>query len=75
VCATITWLRNDFLNSTPFAQNLRPTIDKQNLVKLKSFSASKEIINQVKRKTMPPKGLVLMSRIYKEQKTKTNKKP
>jgi hypothetical protein len=32
----------DFLNRTSLAQALRPTIDKQDLIKMKSFYLSKE---------------------------------
>lgn len=37
-------VQKDFLNRTQFAQELRPTDDKWNFVKLKSFCISKETI-------------------------------
>jgi hypothetical protein len=66
----------DFLNRTPAAQQLRETMDKWDLIKLKSFGTTKEMVFKLKR---PPtewvkifasytsdKGMV--TRIYKELK-------
>jgi hypothetical protein len=39
----------NFLNGTPAAQQLRDSIDKWNLIKLKSFCSTKEIISKLKR--------------------------
>lgn len=41
-------VRKDSPNRTPFAQELRPTINQWNFVKLKSFFTAEEIINQMK---------------------------
>ena len=43
-----TGVGRDCLNRTPFVKKLRPTIDKWNLVKLKSFCSAEETINQAK---------------------------
>lgn len=40
----------DFLNRTPFAQELKLIIDRHNLMKIKSFCAATETISGVKRK-------------------------
>ena len=40
----------DFLNQTAAAQEIRLTIDKWDLIKLKSFCTVKEILREVKRK-------------------------
>jgi hypothetical protein len=40
----------NFLNETPAAQQLRDNIDKWDLIKLKSFSSSKEMVCKLKRK-------------------------
>jgi hypothetical protein len=40
---------NDFLNGIPFAHKLGPTVDKWDLIKLKSFCTAQEAINQGKR--------------------------
>jgi hypothetical protein len=66
----------DFLNGTPAAQQLRENIDKWDLIKLKSFCSTKEMVSKLKR---PPtewekifasytsdKGLI--TRIYRELK-------
>jgi hypothetical protein len=66
----------DFLNRTPAAQQLRESIDKWYLIKLKSFCTTKEMVSKLKR---PPtewkkifasytsdKGLI--TRIYRELK-------
>jgi hypothetical protein len=65
-----------FLNGTPSAQQLRESMDKWDLIKLKSFCSSKEMVSKLKR---PPtewekicasytsdKGLI--TRIYRELK-------
>jgi hypothetical protein len=39
----------NFLNETPAAQQLRDSIDKWNLIKLKSFCSSKEMVSKLKR--------------------------
>jgi hypothetical protein len=39
----------NFLNETPAAQQLRDSIDKWDLVKLKSFCSSKEMVSKLKR--------------------------
>jgi hypothetical protein len=38
-------IRKGFLNKTTFTQELRPTIDKWGLIKLKGFCTFKETIN------------------------------
>jgi hypothetical protein len=66
----------DFLNGIPATQQLRDSIDKWDLIKLKSFCSTKEMVSKLKR---PPtewekifasytsdKGLI--TRIYKELK-------
>jgi hypothetical protein len=66
----------DFLNGTPTAQQLRDSIDKWYLIKLKSFCSTKEMASKLKR---PPiewekifasytsdKGLI--TRIYRKHK-------
>jgi hypothetical protein len=66
----------DFLNATPAAQQLRESIDKWDLIKLKSFCSTKEMVSKLKR---PPtewekifasytsdKGLI--TKIYRELK-------
>jgi hypothetical protein len=39
----------DFLNRTPAAQQLRERMDKWDLIKLKSFCTTKEVISKLKR--------------------------
>jgi hypothetical protein len=39
----------DFLNGTPAAQQLRESIDKWDLIKLKSFCTTKEMVSKLKR--------------------------
>jgi hypothetical protein len=39
----------DFLNGTPAAQQLRKSIDKWDLIKLKSFCSTKEMVSKLKR--------------------------
>jgi hypothetical protein len=39
----------DFLNGTPAAQQLRKSIDKWDLIKLKSFCSTKEMASKLKK--------------------------
>jgi hypothetical protein len=39
----------DFLNGTPAAQQLRDSIDKWDLIKLKSFCSTKVMVSKLKR--------------------------
>jgi hypothetical protein len=39
----------NFLNETPAAQQLRDSIDKWDLIKLKSFCSSKEMVSKLKK--------------------------
>jgi hypothetical protein len=39
----------NFLNETPAVQQLRDSIDKWDLIKLKSFCSSKEMVSKLKR--------------------------
>jgi hypothetical protein len=39
----------DFLNETPSAQQLRDSMDKWDLIKLKSFCSTKEMVSKLKR--------------------------
>ena len=67
---------NYFLNRTPAAQTLRETINKWNLLKLKSFCKAKDTVNKTKRQpiewekifTNPTSDRGLISKIYKELK-------
>jgi hypothetical protein len=43
----------DFLNGTPAAQQLRESTDKWDIIKLKSFCTTKEMVSKLKR---PPTG-------------------
>jgi biotin-(acetyl-CoA carboxylase) ligase len=66
----------NFLNETPAAQQLRDSIDKWDLIKLKSFCSSKEMVSKLKRTLTEwekifasytsDKGLI--TRIYRELK-------
>jgi hypothetical protein len=66
----------DFLNGTPAAQQLRDSIDKWDLIKLKSFCSTKEMVSKLKRTPTDwekifaiytsDKGLI--TRIYRELK-------
>jgi hypothetical protein len=66
----------NFLNETPAAQQLRDSIDKWDLIKLKSFCSSKEMVSKLKRTPTEwekifasytsDKGLI--TRIYRELK-------
>ena len=72
----------DFLNQTAAAQEIRSTIDKWDLIKLKSFCTSKETIKEVKRNpteweetfTAETSDKALISRIYKLLKIKEERK-
>jgi hypothetical protein len=66
--------RKDFLNRTPVAQQLRERMDKWDLIKLKSFCTTKEMVSKLKR---PPtewekifaiytSDKALITRIYRE---------
>ena len=72
----------DFLNRTPLAQALRSTINKWDLMKLKSFCKAKDIVNRTKSQptewekifTNPTSDRGLIFKIYKEfRKLDTNK--
>jgi hypothetical protein len=39
----------DLLNTTPAAQQLRESIDKWDVIKLKSFCTTKEMVSELKR--------------------------
>lgn len=39
----------DFLSKAPFAQELQATVEKWDLMRLKSFCTAKDTVNQVKR--------------------------
>lgn len=45
-----TGVRQDFLNRTPFAKELRPATDMWDIIKLKNVHTAKETISQVKKK-------------------------
>ena len=65
-----------FLNITPVAQTLRETINKWDLLKLKSFCKAKDTVNKTKGQptkwkkifTNPTSDRGLISKIYKELK-------
>jgi hypothetical protein len=69
-------ISKNFLNGTPEAQQLRDSIDKWDLIKLKSFCSSKEVVSKLKRiptewekifaSYTSDKGLI--ARIYRELK-------
>ena len=74
----------NFLNRTPMAQALRPTIDKWDLMKLESFCKTKDIVNKTNRQytdwekkifTIPTSYRGLISKIYKEVKKLNTRKP
>jgi hypothetical protein len=73
----------NFLNRTPVAQTLRSRIDKWDLIELESFCKTKDIINKTNQKptdwgkifTNPTSDRGLISKIYKELKKLTTKKP
>jgi hypothetical protein len=66
----------NFLNRTPMVQALRSTIDKWDLIKLKSFCKAKDTVNKTKRQptywakifTNPISNTGIISNIYKELK-------
>jgi hypothetical protein len=43
------WLKSDFLNRIPAAQQLRERMDKWDFIKLKSFCRTKEMVSKLKR--------------------------
>ena len=67
---------NHFLNRTPAAQTLRETINKWDLLKLKSFCKANDAVNKTKQQptewekifTNPTSDRGLISKIYKELK-------
>jgi hypothetical protein len=61
---------NDFLNRTPTAQQLRERMDKWDIIKLKSFCTTKEMVSRLKR---PPTDKGLITRIYRELKLNSPK--
>jgi phosphorylcholine metabolism protein LicD len=76
------WQWGYFLNRTPKAEALRPTIDKRDLMKLKSFCKAKDTVNRTNRQltdweinisTNPTIYRWLVSKIYKELKKLTSK--
>ena len=68
--------RDHFLTTTPAAQTLRETINKWDLLKLKSFCKAKDTVNKTKRQptewekifTNPTSDRGLVSKLYKELK-------
>ena len=75
-CLELIGTGDNFLNRTPVAQALRSTIDKWDLMKLKSFYKTKDSVNRTKRQptnwqrifTNPTSDRGLISKIYKELK-------
>ena len=73
----------NFLNKIPMAQALRSIIDKWDLMKLKSFCKAKDTVNRTNQQptdgenifTNPTSNRGLISKIYKELKKLTTKKP
>ena len=72
---------NHFLNRTPAAQTLRETINKRDLLKLKSFCKAKDMVNKTKWQhtewenifTNPTSDRGLISKTYKKlKKLKSN---
>ena len=65
-----------FLNTTPVAQTLKSTIDKWDLLKLRSFCKAKDTVSKTKRQptdwekifTNPTSDRGLISKIYEELK-------
>ncbi|CAO2602625.1 LINE-1 retrotransposable element ORF2 protein [Lemmus lemmus] len=74
---------NHFLNRNPGAQTLRETINKWDLLKLKSFYNAKDTVNKTKRQptewekifTNPTSDRGLICKIYKELKKLDTKRP
>ena len=74
---------DQFLNLTPVAQTLRSTIDKWDLLKLRSFCKAKETVSKIKQQptdwekifTNPTSDRGLISKIYKELKKLVSKIP
>jgi hypothetical protein len=79
------WHRGKFvLYRTPMAQALRSTIDKWDLMKLKSFCKAKETVNMTKQQltdwgkkifTNPTSDRGLISKIYKELRKLDSREP
>jgi len=73
----------NFLIRTPVAQSLRSRIDKWDLLKLESFCKAKDIVTKTNQQptdwgkifTNPTSDRGLISKIYKELKKLTSKKP
>jgi len=72
----------NFLNRTPMSYALRATIDKWNLIKLKSFYKAKDTINRTKQQPTDwekifanPSLNRLISKIYKELKNVVSREP
>jgi hypothetical protein len=74
----------NFLNKTPMARALRSTIDKWNLIKLKSFCKAKDTVNRKKTQqptdwekifTSPTSNRGPISKIYKELKKLDSREP
>ena len=71
------WHRNHFLNITPSAQTLRATINKWDLLKLKSFCKAKDMLNRTKRQPTELEKIFTeawISKIYKELKKLVTKR-
>jgi len=78
-----TGTEGNFLNRTPMAHPLRSTIDKWDLMRLKSFCKAKDYVNKTKQQLtdwekifttlQPDRGQI--SKIYKELKTLDSTKP
>jgi hypothetical protein len=74
--------RENFLNRTPMAQALRSTIDKWDLMKLKSLCKLKDTVNRTKQKpkdwekifTNPTSDKGLIAKLYKELKKLDSRK-
>ena len=68
----------NFLNRTPVVQSSRSTINKWDIMKLKIFYKTKDIVNRTgwgKKFTNPTSDRGLISKIYKELRKLTSKKP
>jgi hypothetical protein len=72
-----------FQNRTPMTQTLRSTIDKWDLIKLKSFCKAKDTVNRTKQQsidwekifTKPTYNRGLITKIYKELKKLESREP
>jgi hypothetical protein len=58
----------DFLNGTPAAQQLRESIDKWDLIKLKSFYSTKGMVSKLKRPLTEWEKIFASYRMYRELK-------